>query len=418
MTVIWHAEIDDKEITLSQNGRYLEFNKRNSPIVYKYDMADHVFLCHTRATGEPRTRHRGETNRWFKAKLTTEDDKLASMFMYAHALSGYSERISEIMNEFGNTKMQLFEQWAALGTRFRMGNPGWGSGNTPGAITSRPGQLTRGVRNFIASKTWTINELNNFTNILPEIENDNEPVDQIFAKLAESPEYVTDFIVIRDGDADNYLHSRIALERLSRIIVEYNLEVERLLIYIHYLNNVEYVDFSTIINRYPEYLEKELERQNGRRNRMYKFPRYFMSMLHTQEAKERRERELENYDPSEQEYSNEYLEYRDDDYFIMIPRSPADVREEGRQQGHCVASHFMNYIAAGDTAVVFMRRTSHPDTSLITIEVRNNHIRQACIGDNDPVPEQYRDWIRNWASMKGVRVDNDSWRTTLGFNGR
>ena len=31
MTVIWHAEYDDKEIKLSQNGRYLEFNKRNSP---------------------------------------------------------------------------------------------------------------------------------------------------------------------------------------------------------------------------------------------------------------------------------------------------------------------------------------------------------------------------------------------------
>ena len=416
MTVIWHAEIDDKEIELSQNGRYLEFNKRNSPIVYKYDMADNAFLCYTRATGEPRTRHRGETNRWFKAKLTTEDNKLASMFVYAHALSGHSERISEIMNEFGNTKMQTFEQWAALGTRFRMGNLGWGSGNTPGAITSRPGQLTRGVRNFITSKTWTINELNRFTNVLPGIENDNEPVDQIFAELAESPEYVTDFIVIRDGEADNYLHSRIALERLSRIIVEYNLEVKRLLIYIHYLNNVEYVDFSTIINRYPEYLAKELERQNGRRNRMYKFPRYFMSMLHTQEAKECRERELDNYDPNEQEYSNEYLEYRDDDYFIMIPRSPADVREEGRQQGHCVASHFMNYIAAGDTAVVFMRRTSDPNTSLITIEVRNNHIRQACIGDNDSVPEQYRNWIRNWASMKGVSVTSDSWRTTLGFH--
>ena len=43
MTVIWH-ENEDKEIELSQNGRYLEFNKRNSPIVYKYDMAEHTFL--------------------------------------------------------------------------------------------------------------------------------------------------------------------------------------------------------------------------------------------------------------------------------------------------------------------------------------------------------------------------------------
>lgn len=417
MTVIWHAEIDDKEIELSQNGRYLEFNKRNSPIVYKYDMADHTFLCYTRATGEPRTRHRGETNRWFKAKLTTEDNKLASMFVYACALSNHSERITEIMDEFSSSKMQTFEQWAALGVQFRLTNLGWGSGN-PSEIRSGPGQLTRGVRNFIISKTWTITELNTFIYILSGIENDNETVDQIFAELAESPEYVTDFIVVEDGEADNYLNSRVALKRMSEIVVEYNLEIKRLLIYIHYLNNVEYVNFHTFITKYPKYLQKELEKQDGHRNRMYKFPRYFMSAIHTQKEIERRSRELENYNPNNQEYTNEYLEYRDDDYFIMIPRSPADVREEGRQQGHCVASHFMDYIADGDTAVVFMRRTSDPDTSLITIEVRNNYIRQACIGNNNTVPEQYRNWIRDWASMKGIRVDHDSWRTTLGFNGR
>ena len=72
MTVIWHAEIDDKEIVLSQNGRYLEFTKRNSPIIYKYDLADHTLLCYTRATGEPRTRHRGETNRSDYIKFTAE----------------------------------------------------------------------------------------------------------------------------------------------------------------------------------------------------------------------------------------------------------------------------------------------------------------------------------------------------------
>ena len=415
MTVIWHAEIDDKEIVLSQNGRYLEFTKRNSPIVYKYDMADHVFLCYTRATGEPRTRHRGETNRWFKAKLTTEDDKLASMFVYACALSGNSERIVEIMTEFGNEKMEKFEQWVAIGTHFRIGQYGWGSGRTIARIVNRPADVSAGVRNFISSRTWNINELNDFTTRI--CGNDDDVVDKIFTEIAETPEYIDDFTMIENGEATNYLtESSIAIRRIVNMINTYNLEVKRLLIYIHYLNNVEYVNIEDILEKYPQYLEKELERQDGRRNRMYKFPRYFISEVHTQEEKERRLRELDNYDPNNEEYSNEYLEYRDDDYFIMIPRSPEDVREEGRQQGHCVASHFMDYIANGDTAVVFMRRTSDPNTSLITIEVRNNHIRQACIGDNDPVPEQYRNWIRNWASMKGVEVTHDSWRTTLGFH--
>lgn len=419
MVVIWHAEIDDKEIELSQNGRYLEFNKRNSPIVYKYDMADHVFLCYTRATGEPRQRHRGETNRWFKAKLTTEDDKLASMFIYAHALSGSSERIIEIMAEFGNEKMEKFEQWAALGTQFRIGQVGWGNTRTPTCINRQPSQFENGIRDFVASNIWTLTELNNFLERIYYAEEYNtnmSNINEIFKEIAESPEYLSDFVIIKNGEATNYLlESNIALGKISRIIDTYNLEIKRLLIYIHYLNNVEYVNIEDILAKYPEYLERELAHQNGHRNRMYKFPRYFISAVHLQEEKERRDAELENYNPDEQEFTNAYLEYGDDDYFIMIPRSPEDVREEGRQQGHCVATRFMDYIAAGNTAVVFMRRTNEPQRSLITIEIRNNTIRQACIGNNDPVPERYRNWIRNWASMKGVNITDRSWRTSLDY---
>lgn len=414
MVVIWHAEIDDKEIELSQNGRYLEFNKRNSPIVYKYDMADHIFLCYTRATGEPRSRHRGETNRWFKAKLTTEDDKLASMFIYAHALSGSSERITEIMTEFGNEKMEKFEQWAAIGTHIRIGQYGWGSGRTIGRIVNGPADVSASVRNFISSRTWNINELNDFTARMRG--NNNDVINKLFAEIAETPEYLSDFIMIQNGEATNYLiNNTIALRKLTDIIETYNLEIKRLLIYIHYLNNVECVNIKDIIRLYPKYLERELDHQNGRRNRMYKFPRYFISTVYLQEEKERRDAELENYNPEEQEFTNAYLEYGDDDYFIMIPRSPEDVRDEGHQQGHCVATRFMDYIAAGDTAVVFMRRTDEPQRSLITIEIRNNTIRQACIGNNRPIPERYRNWIRNWASMKGVNITDRSWRTGLDY---
>ena len=414
MTVIWHAEIDDKEIVLSQNGRFLEFTKRNSPIIYKYDLVTHYFDCYTRATGEVRNRHPGEMNRWFKAKLTTEDDKLAAMFVYAHALAGHNrDAIMAIMDQFSNRKMENFEQWAALGTKFTIGNYGWGNGNNiPQGINHKPNEFEDGVRSFIISKTWKIGELNNFAERVKDAEVEN--IDQIFKEIAESPEYLSDFIIINHGETTNYLtESRLALVRFGEIIEKYNLEIKRLLIYIHYLNNVEYVNIETILQEYPSYLEKELARNNGRRNRMYKYPRYFMSTIHTQIEKERRDTELENYNPDDQEYNNAYLEYRDDDYFIMIPRSPEDVREEGRQQGHCVATRFMDYIAAGDTSVVFMRRTDDPNTSLITIEVRNNRMRQACIGDNQEVPGRYREWIRNWAEIKGIDIDNRSWSTML-----
>ena len=54
MTVIW-KEDKDKTIVLSQNGRYLEFTKRGSPLIYKYDMGSHDFFCEERRSGERRS---------------------------------------------------------------------------------------------------------------------------------------------------------------------------------------------------------------------------------------------------------------------------------------------------------------------------------------------------------------------------
>ena len=369
MTVIWHAEYDDKEIKLSQNGRYLEFHKRNSPIVYKYDLADHVFLCYTRATGEPRTRHRGETNRWFKAKLTTEDDALAAMFVYADQLSNHDTKITEIMSWFATTKMQRYEKWVRLGTRFHTANRGWGSSNNNEEITVEPSFLPISIRNFVTTKTWTIRELNHFCTIISDLENElsdseNHKLGEIFKELAETPEYVSDFIVIKNGQSDNYLFSHIALKRLIEIIKMYHLEVKRLMIYIHYLNGVELIDFEEIINTYPDYLEQELQDNDGNKNKMYKFPCNYYTEYYRQQARIRRRNELANYNPEEVEYEFAYLEYEDEEFKIILPRSPEDVQNEGDQQGHCVADRFMDMIAAGDTCVVFMRKTNRPNESL------------------------------------------------------
>ena len=417
MTVIWH-ENEDKEIELSQNGRYLEFNKKNSPIVYKYDMAEHTFLCYTRATNEIRMRHSGELNRWFKAKITTEDDALAAMFTYAEQLSGHDTKITEIMGWFATTKMQRYEKWIRLGTKFRTANRGWGSSNNNEEIKVEPGFLPVSIRNFVTTKTWTIRELNQFCTIISDLEcelndSENHKLGEIFKELTENPEYVSDFIVIKNGQSDNYLFNYVALKRLIEIIKMYHLEVKRLMIYIHYLNGVELIDFEEIINTYPEYLEQELQDNDGNRNKMYKFPCNYYTEYYRQQARLRRRNELANYNPEEVEYEFDYLEYEDNEFKIILPRSPEDVQDEANQQGHCVADRFMDTIAAGDTCVVFMRKTNRPNESLITIEIRNNYIRQACIGDNDPVPERYKNWIRYWAAMKGVQINADSWSTML-----
>ena len=420
---IWNTH-SDKEIKLSQNGRFLEFYKRGSPMIFKYDMSNHRFVCIKRSTDEEQDYGRSKTNTWFNCKITTEDTKLGYMFKYAAELAKEENRRTtfyDIMHEyFGSQKVAKLEQWAAIGTRFRIRPNAWGNRrHNLGEITEKPSNVSHAIREYIAGKTWTISELNRFTSMIHSLEMRNAThVDEIFALINAHPQYADSFVNIKNGQMENLLYNINVIDRISNLIETYNMQTERLLVYFNYLNNVESIDVNTLLEKYTQYLDDEYKRQNGRRNKMYKFPCYFMSTYFKQQQEIKRDMELEHYSPDENDddYEFAYLEYEDEEYKIIIPRSPEDVRDEGRQQGHCVASHFMRYIANGDTMVVFMRRSNDPDRSLITMEIRNNRIRQACIGDNNSVPYEMRNWIRNWASMKGVVIDEDeSWRTARAF---
>lgn len=412
MTVLW-KENKEKTIVLSQHGRYIEFNKRGSPLVYKYDMGSSEFFCEEKRTGDRKhVNDSRATNTWFNAKLVTDDNKIASMFIFAKSLAGGNPGIKGIMAKFNDQQVRDVEQWAALGTKFRSSGNAWGNRQSGARIQVRPSDVDREIRDFIAEKTWSIAELNNFCHVFDSFE-DTHIINQIFKEITDHPEYASAFVVVQNGHATNYLYQPNILTELHNLIEIYNLQVPRLLYYINYLNEVERVSVYDLLQHYRSYLEAELENQEGHRNRMYKFPIHFYSVYYTQQEIIRREAELENYVPEDHIYENAYLEYSDDEYMIIIPRSAEDVRDEGRQQRHCIARAYINHIAVGDTVCVFMRKVNQPNRSYITIEIRNNVIRQACVGNNHSVPDEQRDWIRNWARIKGVEIDErNSWRTT------
>lgn len=411
--IIW-KEDKEKEIILSQNGRYLEFYKSRSPLIYKYDMGSNRFFCEERRSGEERNRRNSETNRWFNAKLITDDNKIANMFMFAKSLASSTAGIIGIMEKFNDPQVRCIEKWAALGTSFRPSEHAWGNRRSGARLQVAPNDVGREIRDYIAGRTWSIAELNNFCHVFDNIEDQNI-INKIFKEISENPDYATPFVVIRQGRAKNYLYDSEVLNAITHIVETYNIEVARLMFYFNYLNEVEKISVYDLLQTYDDYLECELAHQNGKKNRMYKHPINYQSVYYEQQESLRREAELENYTPDEHVYENAYLEYRDDEYLIMIPRSADDVRDEGRQQGHCIARAFLNHIACGDTVCVFMRRVSEPNRSYITIEIRNGTIRQACVGNNHSVPEEQREWIRHWADLKGVNIDRNSWRTTRGY---
>ena len=406
----------DKEIVLRQNGRFLEFYKRNSPLMYKFDLSSGDFFCSKVREDTHEYRNSSDVKRWFRnCKLTTEDQKLYTMFSYGRYVCPDKENVKRIMEEFDRDRMDTVEKWAALGLRLDF-NRGFGTSNYQTeqsfSIDYNPGDIPPALRTYLSSKTWSIGQLNN---ILEHLHDIPDTVAEIFDEINKHPEYESAFIrVNNDSQVVNDLHNQSLLNTLSILINEYNLKVPRLMIYLHYLNEIEKISADKLIRTYRSYLQCELEHRDGKRNKMYKYPNHYLSTYYIQQEVIRREMELDNYDLSEDAVANQHLEYQDDDFMIIVPKSPEDVQDEGRQQRHCIAQQYLNHIACGDTICVFMRRTSEPHKSLITIEIRNGTMRQACIGNNDEVPAEYKNWIRHWADLKGVIIDEeDSWKTSL-----
>jgi hypothetical protein len=100
------------------------------------------------------------------------------------------------------------------------------------------------------------------------------------------------------------------------------------------------------------------------------------------------------------------FEYSNGAYCILAPRKPDDLIEEGRQLSHCVGS-YTDRVAALDTFIFFLRRTSDPDRSLVTVQVNTDGRLGQVRGrfNRQPAPEQMR-FVEKWHEkfFKNVEV--------------
>lgn len=95
------------------------------------------------------------------------------------------------------------------------------------------------------------------------------------------------------------------------------------------------------------------------------------------------------------------LEYKKGDYCILLPKTSADIVDEGVNQSHCVAS-YVDKVARGETLIVFLRNKETPDKSLVTIEVKDDGITQARGFANRGVNEEEDKFITEWAKEKSL----------------
>lgn len=87
--------------------------------------------------------------------------------------------------------------------------------------------------------------------------------------------------------------------------------------------------------------------------------------------------------------------YQDEKYIVFPAKSVQDLKDESKQQNHCVQSYAERY-AKAICDIYFMRLLKNRKKSLVTIEVRNNKIIQKRIRDNDPPSMEENEFLEIW----------------------
>lgn len=89
------------------------------------------------------------------------------------------------------------------------------------------------------------------------------------------------------------------------------------------------------------------------------------------------------------------LEDKIGDYIFIYPKTTQDIKDEAVQQNNCVAS-YISRVIDGQCHILFMRDSSEPDKSLVTLEVVDNVIVQAKQRFNYDVTPKQRAAIETW----------------------
>lgn len=102
--------------------------------------------------------------------------------------------------------------------------------------------------------------------------------------------------------------------------------------------------------------------------------------------------------------------YEEDDYIITIPKSPVELVKEGEAQHHCVGT-YVDRVASGKCAIVFLRKKENPKKPFYTIELSPDREIVQCRGEYNStyddeikgvlkrykrwLKEEYHEWIKN-----------------------
>lgn len=212
--------------------------------------------------------------------------------------------------------------------------------------------------------------------------------------------YQLDFISLTDEDINeilkkdsyNYANGRYYyFSYYNKLIEEYGYNPKSLLLYIDTLKTFE------AINDMP-YLLRELEDYARMMSTISpKYDKYPRNFLTTHKIACRNYSRLRKEFPEEifRTRINKDYECTFGEYQFIYPTTTQDIKDEAVAQNNCVAS-YIDDVIDGKCHIMFLRKKSSPENSLVTIEIKDNKIVQAKRRFNDPVTDEDQVAIDKW----------------------
>ena len=173
--------------------------------------------------------------------------------------------------------------------------------------------------------------------------------------------------IIRQGEFLNWHH-----KHYIEFFQEENYDYKALL---RYIDNLAAFEGLENINLILVELYDYVEMMKKLSPKFDKYPRYFLTTHQIAIRNYNRLKQQFDEEDFKKKYTEKYnITYKD--YIFTYPKTIQDIRDEAVSQSNCVASYIQK-VLDGKCHIIFMRYKDTPDTSLVTIEIRNDQIVQA-----------------------------------------
>ena len=206
---------------------------------------------------------------------------------------------------------------------------------------------------------------------------------------SENEKFIKD--IIKD------MNSYWVMDYFLTLIINYKYEYKRLIDVLYYYNQNEVLS----INRALSCLKDYARMQSAITKKYKKYPKYLKTM---------HDIVVSNYNTFKKAYSEEIfkkrinldLEYKNKNFSILYPKSTKEIKQEGINLNHCVAS-YIERVVEGKTHILFLRANDDLEESLVTIEVYQETLSQAQGEYSRNINNSEKEFLEKYCKVKNLK---------------